>query len=271
MAQPRLRAASILAGLLITVACARPVRAHDYGDDAGDGPATSVDWVRGSEGGSYRLEVDTDEDWFRFAALPFVSYTVTVTNVSLFDHRASLLDRDGSTVLSSNNTLPDAGSSSITWSNSGPVTRCQLRIAGMLDFTTGSYDVVVEDTFVDTDEDSLLDAWEQWHIGDLDESGEGDPDGDRFTNGDEYLLATDPNDPLSALRVDNVMRETNGVGITWSGEPSLRYAVDTRPRLPTGDGWTVLGTNAEPLSVREFVDTDATTVTQRYYRVRYLY
>ncbi len=45
---------------------------------------------------------------------------------------------------------------------------------------------------VDSDGDGLDDSWEQDHFGDLDETANGDPDGDGFTNLQEFENGTDP-------------------------------------------------------------------------------
>ncbi|MDH3768215.1 MAG: hypothetical protein OES99_07160, partial [Gammaproteobacteria bacterium] len=47
---------------------------------------------------------------------------------------------------------------------------------------------------VDSDSDSLPDAWELEHFGDLDETGAGDSDNDGLTNAEEFSLSTDPAD-----------------------------------------------------------------------------
>jgi len=47
-------------------------------------------------------------------------------------------------------------------------------------------------TLVDSDGDKMPDAWEFNYFNDLDETDDGDPDGDSVTNLDEYFAATDP-------------------------------------------------------------------------------
>jgi hypothetical protein len=46
----------------------------------------------------------------------------------------------------------------------------------------------------DTDDDGLLDLWEQENFGNLDQTADGDPDGDELKNGDELANRTDPNE-----------------------------------------------------------------------------
>ena len=48
--------------------------------------------------------------------------------------------------------------------------------------------------YADTDYDDLSDAWELDHFGSLSQGSDGDPDRDRLTNLDEFLLGTKPND-----------------------------------------------------------------------------
>ncbi|MDD3523238.1 MAG: leucine-rich repeat protein [Candidatus Cloacimonetes bacterium] len=50
---------------------------------------------------------------------------------------------------------------------------------------------------VDTDNDNLPDWWEWQHFCHLDFSLSDDPDGDLFTNWEEFVVNSDPNDPLS--------------------------------------------------------------------------
>ncbi len=47
-------------------------------------------------------------------------------------------------------------------------------------------------SFVDTDEDSVVDVWELQFFGTTDRDGTGDADGDGLSDGDEYLAGTDP-------------------------------------------------------------------------------
>ncbi|MBU0677328.1 MAG: thrombospondin type 3 repeat-containing protein [Verrucomicrobia bacterium] len=52
---------------------------------------------------------------------------------------------------------------------------------------------VVEQQDPDTDADGLSDIWEVTHFGSLSQDGSGNPDGDSFTNLEEYQNGTDPN------------------------------------------------------------------------------
>lgn len=47
----------------------------------------------------------------------------------------------------------------------------------------------------DTDYDGLPDSWEIQYFGDLSQDGEGDFDGDSYTNLEEYVAGTDPTVP----------------------------------------------------------------------------
>lgn len=75
----------------------------------------------------------------------------------------------------------------------------------------------------DSDEDGIDDWWEQ-HYGV--EDAEADPDGDRLTNREEYLVLTDPTDRASFFAV--VMGEAAGSGgegltISWPSLPRTTY------------------------------------------------
>jgi polyhydroxybutyrate depolymerase len=75
----------------------------------------------------------------------------------------------------------------------------------ILTFTTELAPIVVDDDdvtddddtekFNDTDEDGLPDEWEEQYFGNLSYGKEDDPDGDNYTNYDEYLRGSDPTVP----------------------------------------------------------------------------
>jgi hypothetical protein len=67
------------------------------------------------------------------------------------------------------------------------------------DFSAVTSDLTVTAFYrvVDTDNDYLGDWWEDLHFGDLAQNRDGDPDGDGFSNWEEYVVDTDPNDPES--------------------------------------------------------------------------
>jgi glycosidase len=123
----------------------------------------------------------------------------------------------------------------------------------------------------DTDADGLPDFWETQNslsptnsVG-MDGAG-GDPDGDNFTNLEEYLAGTDPRDATSLLRIT----ELAGAGrvISWSSIPGRNYqvyattnvAAPFQPLSGIFTAFTSPSSYTNPAAVR----------TREFYRVRLL-
>ena len=83
----------------------------------------------------------------------------------------------------------------------------------------------------DTDADLLPDEWEMAHFGNLDETADGDPDGDGLENSIEFRIWTMPNDAHDPPDVDN-----DGLSDTWE----LNFGL--RSNDATGDD----GANGDP-------------------------
>jgi hypothetical protein len=140
---------------------------------------------------------------------------------------------------------------------------------------------VVLGTNMDADGDGLPNGWEMNEgldplIATGNDGPDGDPDGDGFTNLQEYLAGTKPKDANSLLRITKIVREGNDVRIYWqtaggrtnrvqataggSGGSYSNNFVDITPDIiipGSGDHWTNW---PEP--------GGATNKPARYYRVR---
>ena len=126
---------------------------------------------------------------------------------------------------------------------------------------------------VDTNSNGLPDWWEIDNFGALGVSPTADPDGDGFTNLQEYLIGTRPKDPASRLTISNAEMVSNGANndfrVTFPTAIGVTYQVERNDTLGVGL-WVALGGilsgTGAPASV-----TDASAVTlhpQRFYRVR---
>jgi len=117
----------------------------------------------------------------------------------------------------------------------------------------------------DTDGDGLPDTWEtQYGLNPFDGTGangpDGDPDGDHFTNLQEYLAGTNPMDPASFLRITQL--SGGGQVVSWSSVPGKNYQVFATSGLGspfqvisgtiTAFGGTTSFTNSAPVSSRQF-------------------
>jgi hypothetical protein len=124
----------------------------------------------------------------------------------------------------------------------------------------------------DTDGDGLPDGWEIANgLNPLSATGDdgpdGDPDGDGFTNYQEYLAGTSPRNPKSALLL-SVMRDApNAAVLTFPSGPSRTLTVLYRDNLNVG-AWRVLITLTAPVEGGTMIWRDPPTNSTRFYRLR---
>ncbi len=127
----------------------------------------------------------------------------------------------------------------------------------------------------DTDGDTISDAWELFHAGNLTlMTPLTDSDGDGVLDKHEYGADTNPFSPGEALRITALVAPRQLViagpfmtDLTWTSQPSRWYAIETNPDL-TG-AWTTQVNNLLPgagaATALSFVDSAG---TKRFYRVR---
>lgn len=118
-----------------------------------------------------------------------------------------------------------------------------------------------------------LTEWREQHFGEGatntgNAANDADPDGDGFTNADEYTAGTDPKSAGSALQVETVTKLDATYTVTIEAQPSRRYELQRLVSAP-GATWQTVATQepqaeAGPLSLTDSVaPTDAAL-----YRVR---
>jgi hypothetical protein len=117
-----------------------------------------------------------------------------------------------------------AGSHTLTWVYEKDGSLDEQDDAGYLD------EISYEAT--DSDGDGLRDDWEVSNFGDLSQSGEQDPDGDRRTNLEEQAAGTDPNDVTSLLRILSVTSPPSGATeVVFQSVPGKRYVIEGAAQL----------------------------------------
>jgi hypothetical protein len=124
-------------------------------------------------------------------------------------------------------------------------------------------------TPVDSDGDSLADAWEMQHFGSLAQNGSGDPDGDGVNNLREYRAGTNPTDPNSRFELLEISKVPNGVSIQWTSQPERTYRVKRSTSLLTSPAnYTVVKSQvAATPPMNQFIDTGAATNAQSFYLI----
>ena len=200
---------------------------------------------------------------------------VFVTNAA---HNATLDVRDGFVLL-----------------NGGQLTVDRLVITnscGLFFHNAGSLTVgtLLLDPNLDADDDGLPNGWEQAHgLDPLSSTGsngsDGDPDGDGYSNLQEYLAGSDPQNPLSTpvqivappFQITSVVQSGNNIVLTWNTAGGLTNQVQVTSG-GTGGSYSTTGfANLGPqlliggsgLITTNYTDAGgATNKPARYYRVR---
>lgn len=238
-----------------------------FADDHADAPAQAT-WIGpGVTGVVGQIELDTDTDWFRFAAPPSLVVTIQVNNVTLWDNAFSLQAFADGDQLRDTNSVYTPFPSRIVWTNTGGARDFYLGVSGMFQFTTGSYSVAISTNTADADGDGMADGWEITYLGSTAGSGTNDVDADGMNNLDEYRSGTLPNDAASVLRVTNLIRSAGQAQVQWPGVAWATYRIESTTNL-RGGVWSVLdwaeqGGVPGPMAILDPAPTNAV----RHYRV----
>jgi hypothetical protein len=122
----------------------------------------------------------------------------------------------------------------------------------------------------DANANNLPDAWELLHFDSLNEPDGGpddDPDGDGFSNRQEYLAGTDPNDAHNVLRVDTPQRSGKDVIIRFPTIVGRSYIVEYKDAL-TERQWHPAATVEGTGGIVQVPDAGAALLPKRFYQVR---
>jgi hypothetical protein len=249
------------------------VQAADlFPDDHGDAISEATSMMVPTNGVtvSGRIEIDTDQDWFEFIALPDTVYRLQAQVSSLWDmelefrgpHTTRLV-RATSSALSS-----APAKVTLTWTNIGAAGPYYVGIRGYLSFTTGTYSLAVAPlNLIDEDGDSLPDSWEWAQFGWLGSTPQGDDDGDGFSNLSEFYSRTSPTNPASALLLHPHKTAPGVVTVDWPVVPDSVYRVWWSTNLVTGI-WMPLDTLYQPVNGGTNLQwNDAFSVSQQFYKV----
>lgn len=146
---------------------------------------------------------------------------------------------------------------------------------------TVSVGSVLLDPNLDADDDGLPNGWEIAHgLNPLSSAGkdgaDGDPDGDGFTNLEEYEAGTDPQNPNSnPLKITSIVQQGNDILLTWTtaGGKTNRVQAATGVAGSYSNNFADVSPVIVPagydLTSASYLDVGgATNVPARYYRVR---
>jgi hypothetical protein len=116
-----------------------------------------------------------------------------------------------------------------------------------------------------------FDSWSGAHfsssqLADPGVSGEdADPDGDGFTNGEEFVAGTNPLDRESYLHIEQIKIAGDGVSLQFTAAPRRTYSVQSGDAL--GGAWTTLTNLPADTCLRTVEISNSHHFPSRYYRL----
>lgn len=231
-----------MAGLML-VCLAGVAGAHEFGDDHGDAASNATVVAIGSNV-TGRIEIDTDEDWFRFPVSSLKEYEIQATTGTLWDTTAAAVAGDGFYSLGVTDSVVSV-TSRVSWTHFGVAAVAYAHVGGFADFTTGTYGfVVMERDFADNDHDGMADAWERTEMGSTNPPAtgvNGDMDGDGVDNLSEFLAGTDPSNELSRLEITAIAPTGTGARVVWQSAPLRTYRLMMSTNLMDAAAWRSRG------------------------------
>lgn len=147
----------------------------------------------------------------------------------------------------------------------------RVRLQGPLDPAAGPNPLFVTFGNADTDGDGLPDGWEAQTglnplVGTGEDGASGDPDGDHFTNAEEYAAGTDPRNASSLLKITDT--SNGGRTLTWSSVSNKSYRVWATTNLSTA--FTPLSGTVRAGGATTSYSDPAPAVPRKFYRVEVL-
>ena len=131
---------------------------------------------------------------------------------------------------------------------------------------------IVAGTNADSDRDGMPDTWEIAHGLNPNDSSDAnqDPDGDGFTNLQEYFAGTDPHNATSGLFITLAERVGSDIRISFSSIIGKQYLLEWKDDLISGT-WNSAGSSMiSNGGIAQMTQTGGALQNKRFYRIRLL-
>ena len=121
----------------------------------------------------------------------------------------------------------------------------------------------------DSDGNGIVDDWEVQYFGHIGVNPNADPDGDGFSNLQEYLAGTDPTDAISALRITAITVNDTNVVVSFTTSVGKLYEFQYNDDLGTLN-WNAVLTDVPGTGdiVSRSITNSSAEFPNRFYRVR---